>query len=113
MSVCNSGSVFFGGWCGGDSVCLVCWCGGFLGFGSVSVVVLGSVLCGGVVVSLVLEVSVWWSMEVLRVVVWWYPKLWKCLCVGFGRCLSGSVCVRLFVEVDGVAGFFTRFFSSS
>ena len=72
-----------------------------------------SVLCGGVVVSLVLEVSVWWSREVSRVVVWWYPWLWKCLCVGFGRCLSGSVCVCLFVEVDGVAGFFTRVFGSS
>ena len=33
-------------------------CGG-VGFGSVSVVVLSSVLCGGVVVSLVLVVSVW------------------------------------------------------
>ena len=38
-------------------------CGG-VGAGSVSVVVLSSVLCGGVVVSLVLVVSVWWYVGV-------------------------------------------------
>ena len=44
--------------------CLAWWFGGFRGCGSVCVVVVGIVSCGGVMVCLVLEVSVRWFWEV-------------------------------------------------